>query len=105
MLPYRNDLGARGWLDPEHARGGNMPHNWTSAEMITCLRDMFVCERDGKLVLGLGAPQSWREPGNSYGVRGLPTDMGAVSYTVTWGSDGKPSVDYDGPEGWVLHTP
>lgn len=97
VLPFRNDLGARGWLSPVAARGGNMPHNWTSAEMANLLRDLFVTERDGHLVLGLGVPDSWCRPGCSFGVRDMPTELGTVSYTVRFGDAGDMALTYDGP--------
>jgi hypothetical protein len=96
-LPFRNDVGLRGWLHPERALAGNMPHNWTSAEMINLIRDMFVVEEDGRLLLGLGVPGSWLRPGASFGVRTMPTDLGSVSYTVTVGGDGAMDLQYDGP--------
>lgn len=91
-LPYRNDAGARGWLDRESALGGNMPHNWTSAEMINLIRDLFVCERNGRLVFGLGVPEAWLKPGSRFGVRKMPTEFGPVTYTVTIRPDGSPVV-------------
>jgi addiction module HigA family antidote len=56
FLPYRNDPGARGWLNRRTATGGAMPHNWTSAEVLCCLRTVFVREEGGGLALGLGVP-------------------------------------------------
>ncbi len=97
-LPFRNDRGRRGWLSPERAMGGNMPHNWTSAEIIALIRDMFVVERDGRLVLGLGVPAAWMAAGARFGVSRMPTDMGEVSYEVTVGPDGSVHLDYHGPE-------
>jgi hypothetical protein len=98
-LPYRNDPGARGWLDRQHAYGGNMPHNWTSAEMLCCLRSVFVREEGEGLALGLGVPGSWLKPGSRFGVRRVPTERGPVSYTVTVDAAGAPQLEYDGPPG------
>lgn len=78
-LPFRNDIGARGWLS-EKAHGGNMPHNWTSAEMITFIRDMFVRDDGDALVLGDGIPSAWLYDGAVFGVSDMPTRYGAVSY-------------------------
>lgn len=86
-LPFRNDAAARGWLDPAVATHGNLPHNWTSAEMIAALRDLFVVERDGRLVLGLGVPRSWLVPGARFGVERLPTTFGPISYTAVVNPD------------------
>ncbi len=98
MLPFRNDLGRRGWLRPEGALGANMPHNWTGAEMLNLIRDIFVAERDGRLVLGLGIPRAWLTPGARFGVRDMPTDLGTVSYDATVAADGTVRLDYRGPE-------
>jgi len=97
-LPFRNDLGRRGWLHPERAEGSNMPHNWTGAEMVNLIRDIFVREDGDMLVLGEGVPDSWLVPGATFGVRDMPTDLGTLSYTATVNEQGMPELDYDGPE-------
>ena len=84
-FPFGNDKFVRGWLSREHAAGANMPHNWTAAELVNLVRDMFVCEQDGKLLLGLGAKREWRE----YGVRNFPTRFGPVSYHVSCDGGGE----------------
>jgi hypothetical protein len=99
-LPYRNDEGACGWLRHETAVGGNMPHNWTGAEMLNLLRTVFVREEKQGLVLGLGAPEKWLVPGASFGVRDLPTELGSVSYTVSVTEDGEVQLAYEGPENY-----
>jgi hypothetical protein len=98
-LPFRNDNDgkARGWLRPEAALGGNMPHNWTSAEMIALLRDVFVVETDDGLVLGQGVPQAWLKPGARFGVKNLPTERGRVSYEATVKAAGQVALHYEGP--------
>jgi hypothetical protein len=96
MLPYKNGEERRGWLDAKDALGGNMPHNWTSAEMVNLIRDMFVLEEEGAVVLGRGVPKEWLKPGSVFGVKDMPTDLGIVSYTVTIGNDGSPKVDFKG---------
>jgi hypothetical protein len=97
FLPFGNGEGRRGWLDPKTAEAGTMPHNWTTAEMIALIRTIFVTEENGELVLGKGVPKGWLKPGSRFGIRDMPTDLGKVSYTVTCGPDGKPTVDYLGP--------
>jgi hypothetical protein len=101
-LIFHNDKDRRGWLDRTHSRGGNMPHNWTSAEMVNLIRDMFVREDNGTLVLGIGAPEAWRKPGSQFGVKNMPTDYGPVSYTVGFGEGGKAAVKYKGPKKYRL---
>jgi hypothetical protein len=105
FLPFRNGFERRGWLDPGTAVAGNMPHNWTTAEMIALIRTVFVVEEEGTLVLGKGVPPAWFEPGSRFGVRDLPTDLGKVSYMVTVGGDGKPVLDYSGPRPYRLVIP
>lgn len=77
-----------------------MPHNWTSAELINLIRDIFIVEEEGQLVLGKGVPESWLEPGSSFGVKDMPTDYGIVNYTVTVDSRGSINVNYQGPQNY-----
>jgi hypothetical protein len=97
QLPYRNDEGACGWLNPQTALGGNMPHNWTGAEMLNLLRTVFVSEEEQGLVLGLGVPETWLVPGGKFGVKDLPTNFGPVTYMVSVAEDGKLYMEYEGP--------
>lgn len=104
-LPFETGRDRRGWLDRQRALGGNMPHNWTSSEMLCLIRDVFVIEEAGGLTLGAGVPREWMAPGSRFGVRGLPTDCGAVSYAVTIDPDGQPQIDYHGPRPFRLALP
>jgi hypothetical protein len=101
-LPFENGKGRRGWLDEKHAMAGNMPHNWTSAEMIAALRDVFVREDGAELVLGSGVPSRWFRPGAEFGVKRLPTALGLVTYEVQVGANGKATITYDGPSAYRL---
>lgn len=112
FLPFHNHhpgpagSECRGWLDPQQATHGNMPHNWTSAEVVAALRDILVQERGGRLVLGAGVPRAWRVPGGRFGADRLPTDLGPVSFTVTIGADGGGRLErYDGPADPILALP
>jgi hypothetical protein len=105
MLPFGNGADRRGWLDRTRALGGNMPHNWTSAEVLTWIRDALVTEDDDGLVLGLGVPAEWMRPGTRFGVKDMPTDRGRVSYTVTISPQGVPGLDYRGPSPYRLALP
>jgi len=96
-LPFRNDVGSRGWLGGERAIAGAMPHNWTGAEMVNLIRTVFVAEEDDGLVLGRGVPESWLAPGMRFGVKAMPTDLGEVSYDVTVEANGPPRLEYRGP--------
>jgi len=104
-LPYRNDREGRGWLGDD-AVAGNLPHGWAAAEMVACLREVFVREEHGELLLGPGVPPAWREPGSSFGVEDLPTDLGPVTYRVGFDDDGQPHLEeYDGPDRHRLALP
>ncbi len=100
QLPFANNHGARGWLQTSRALGGNMPHNWTSGEMLAMLRTIFVREEGDHLVLGSGVPDAWLKPGNRYGVQNMPTEFGVVSYTVTVDENGVPNLEYAGPQNY-----
>ena len=104
-LPYRNGEERRGWLNTENALGGNMPHKWTTAEMITLIRDMFVTEDKEGLVLGVGVPKSWIKPGAKFGVKNMPTDFGLVSYTVTIDANSQTKLEYEGSAQYRLALP
>jgi hypothetical protein len=100
-LPYKNTEGLHGWLDREKAAGGNMPHNWTTAELINCIRDMFVREKDGQIILGTGVPDSWLKPGKSFSVQNMPTSKGTVSYSVKVNPDGCIDLEHSGPQDYT----
>jgi hypothetical protein len=102
MLPFGNSGAARGWLDRASAEGGNMPHNWTSAELVNLIRDLFVREEGDGLALGSGVPKQWLTPGARFGVENMPTNLGPVSYIVTVADDGTVNLDYKGPEKYRL---
>jgi hypothetical protein len=101
-LPFGNDYEAKGWLDKDRAIAGNMPHNWTSGEMMTMLRDLFVVEEGDALVLGKGVPAAWLKPGSRFGVKNLPTDLGLVSYSVEVQTNGLPKLTYVGPQNYQI---
>jgi hypothetical protein len=94
-LPFRNGENRRGWLRPD-AVAGNMPHNWTSAEMLLLLRSIFVDDSDGELILGRGIPDAWLTPGSTFGVENLPTRLGVISYRATVDPDGKANLELSG---------
>jgi hypothetical protein len=96
MLPYNNAPDKKGWLK-EGAAGANMPHNWTCAETFNLLRDMFVYEdsKNGRLLLACGIHKIWQIPGNSVGVKNMPTEFGEISYTIEFKENGKYDADVD----------
>ncbi|MBA4386518.1 MAG: hypothetical protein C0404_00975, partial [Verrucomicrobia bacterium] len=95
----------RGWLDKKRAHGGNMPHNWTTAEVVNFIRDVFVTEDDNGLVLGAGVPGSWFVDGAKFGVKDMPTDSGPLSYTVTVGANRTCTIEYEGPTAHRISFP
>ncbi len=104
-LPFGNGETVRGWLAPDRQVGGNMPHNWTSSEMIAALRDVFVVDDPTGLRLGAGVPSSWLFPGARFGVSDLPTRHGRISYTVTIAADGRPHLDLQSTAPCTLDLP
>jgi hypothetical protein len=93
---------------------GDMPHSWAAAELISLLRDMLVSEQEGVLLVNLGAPPSWLDPGKHIALTQAPTQYGPVTISLVRdpGSapDGGPpdlKVQLDGapPLGWQVHLP
>jgi len=89
MLPYNNAPDKKGWLKDE-ATGANMPHNWTTSETFNLIRDMFIYEDsdNGRLLLANCIPEVWRKPGNTIGVKNMPTIFGEVNYMITFKENG-----------------
>ena len=107
FLPFGRPQQARGWLDQATARHGNMPHNWTTAELLALVRDMLVREDGGQLIFASGVPRAWLRPGAVIAVANLPTTLGPVSYRLVVGADGRVTVDADVPAAvsWRLALP
>lgn len=81
-----------GWLDPVHAGHGNMPHNWTCAELVAAMRSVLVIETPDGLRLGAGLPRALLKPGLRCGVRNLPTALGTISWELTLDTQGRPTL-------------
>lgn len=60
-----------------------MPHNWTNAELIALIRDMFVTDDGGTLHLGRGIPAAWEKAGATIRVTDMTTRSGRISFTLT----------------------
>jgi len=89
-LPYSNaPPNKNGWLK-DGASAGNMPHNWTSAEMFNLIREMFIKEdfENNRLLLANFVPDVWRKAGNEFGVENMPTMFGDVSFVIRFGENG-----------------
>ena len=70
------------WRDPRVPKFvGDMPHTWVGSEYVHSFLDFlaYVRDQDGALVLGAGLPPAW----NQVSVKGLRTEYGPLTYTVT----------------------
>jgi hypothetical protein len=62
---------------------GDMPEAWANANLVLLLRDMLLNEREGKLHLLAGLPESWVPEGKAVTVENAPvTTGGTVSLRV-----------------------
>jgi hypothetical protein len=62
---------------------GDMPEAWANANLVLMLRDMLVNEREGRLHLLAGLPESWVPEGKVLAVENAPvTTGGTVSLRV-----------------------
>lgn len=106
VLPFGSPRQARGWVG-QAAGHGNMPHNWTNAEVLAALRDSFVREDGEGLVIGSGVPRGWLTPGAEIAAERMPTDHGPVSFTLRVRDDRTVDADVRGEPGlrWRLDLP
>ncbi len=58
---------------------GDGQHGWAAAEWIMMIRNLFVREEGGTLVIGSGIFPEWLEPGRSIGFGPTPTPFGGVT--------------------------
>lgn len=71
------------WPEAIHPRtgGGCMgdgQHAWAAAEWISMIRQSFVREEAGGLVLGAGLDPSWLSSGEQFGISNAPTHFGRL---------------------------
>jgi hypothetical protein len=59
--------------------GGDMPHAWAAADMITLVRKMVMTERDESLILFSGAGEWWFAAGHQIVVENAPTRFGQLT--------------------------
>jgi hypothetical protein len=79
--------------------GGDMPHNWGSAEFIRQVRQMLVLERGSELHLCEGFPAAWARPGMVTRLRGVLTEFGPLELTLAVSADGRRAVlDFSVPQ-------
>lgn len=87
---------------------GDMPHTWIGAEYICGVRNMFVYEDGGKLILGAGIPKEWADSGKEIKAEDLPTYFGNISFALKPCAKGL-KLEVRGkakpPEGFVFSDP
>ncbi|MFW6133322.1 MAG: hypothetical protein ACOC8F_05445, partial [Planctomycetota bacterium] len=86
------------WPEAIHPRtgGGCMgdgQHAWAAAEWVLMLRNMFVREVGGELVLGSGIPPAWQD-GRQMHIGPAPTPHGPIRVTLS-GAGGAVTVAWD----------
>ncbi|MGQ9677123.1 MAG: hypothetical protein ACUVX1_15790 [Chloroflexota bacterium] len=62
--------------------GGDMPHAWAAASLVTLVREMLVISHQDRMELFAGVPASWLQAGNTVGVRDLPTEFGTLTALI-----------------------
>jgi len=67
---------------------GDMPHNWSSAEMIRLVRHSLILERGTEVHLFEAMPAKWAGPGAVTRVRDIATEFGPVSFEFRVARDG-----------------
>ena len=72
---------------------GDGHHVWASAEWFMILRNMFVREEEGRLVLAEGLPESWLQTGQELSFGPASTQFGTVSVTCRL-EEGRPAVSW-----------
>ena len=68
-------------VNPAHngISGGDMPHAWAAADLVTLIREMLITEQDDALVLFAGAGDWWFSEGREISLQELPTQFGPLS--------------------------
>ncbi len=68
--------------------GGDMPHNWASAEILRFTRHLLVFERGDELHLLEGIPPAWTKPGMVTKLDGIYTEFGIIKLSLEISKDG-----------------
>jgi hypothetical protein len=61
---------------------GDGQHAWAAAELLMLVRNMFVRDEHGALILASGIPPAWRKPGDDIFFGPTPTPWGPVSVAL-----------------------
>lgn len=92
--------------------GGDMPHNWASAEFIRLVRHLLVLERGETIELLPGLPPEWLVPGSPLRLDETATRFGPVSLQVDTGTDRTIQITVERDLDWtrqpdrvILHLP
>jgi hypothetical protein len=81
-----------------HTRGGCMGdghHVWASAEWVVMLRNCFVREEGGELILCQGIPARWLEAGAEISFGPAPTAFGTLSLRIAPLEHGRLRVSWE----------
>jgi len=74
---------------------GDGHHVWASAEWVLMVRNCFVREEGGRLILCAGLPPRWLEQEKPIRFGPAPTSFGTISITVQPRPDAEPEVTWD----------
>ena len=58
------------------------PHGWVSSEFLLLLRDLWVYENEGRLVLGQGVPAGWLQRESKMQILNMPSAFGPIDFKV-----------------------
>jgi hypothetical protein len=88
------------WPEAIHPRMGSGcmgdgQHAWASAEWIMMIRNCFVREEEGRLILCSGIPKAWLEKQQPMYFGPAPTEFGDVEISIKFEA-GKPKVEWKG---------
>ncbi len=74
---------------------GDGQHAWAAAEWVMMVRNCFVREEDGRLILCSGIPQEWLEKQEAMFFGPAPTEFGDITISIRF-FGGKPKVEWNG---------
>jgi hypothetical protein len=66
---------------------GDMPHSWIGSIYVETIRDMFIHEDKGSLVLAAGIDGKWLDQAEGVSVRDMPSFFGKTSYSIKKSGD------------------
>lgn len=95
-----------GYREPKYV--GDMPHSWIGAIYINTVRNIFVHEKNNKLILGSGIDEKWLSDEGGVSIENFPTYYGGINYTVKKEDDDTLRIKISGkaapPEGFVFKS-